>query len=620
MDFIIGCNYWASNAGTEMWKNWDYSVVKNDIKHLAEYGITHLRVFPNWRDFQPIIPMMEGGSVIREYCMENDQPPENKYYLSERMLDKFECFCDICEEYSVKLIVGLLTGWMSGRMFVPSALFGKNLYTDSTALLFEQRFVMGFVSRFKGHKAIYAWDLGNECNAMGPAEDRFIAMNWTCAIANAIKSQDDTRPIISGMHSLSVDECGPSWSIQGQSEFTDVLTTHPYPFWVKYAGKDEISSYRTSMHATAQTKLYSDIGEKPCLVEELGTMGPMICSDEVSADFIRCNLFSNFANGATGVMWWCANEQTNLTFAPYKWNMCEVELGLLDKNMVAKPVLSEMKAFSELIKKNNLNISVPKEDAICVLTESQEHWGVAYMTYCLAKQCDMNIGFRYCHQDIPDSDIYLMPSINMHKVIPSDKFNEIKSRVYDKGATLFISNDCGILSGFNDLTGLKIIDSSLESQSLNMMLEDESISFKRERKYRITSVKADVIAYDDEGNPAFTVNKYGKGKVFYVNFPLEKMLLDEKNAFDSNRYKVYKYVFAQVANQKNIISDNQYISLTEHIVDNEVICIAINHSNKNQKPMFNLKGYKITEVVYGNLETIKPFDAIVFKIVKNEYT
>ena len=53
MDFILGCNYWASNAGTEMWTNWDENAVRKDIKTLSEYGVKYLRVFPNWKYFQP---------------------------------------------------------------------------------------------------------------------------------------------------------------------------------------------------------------------------------------------------------------------------------------------------------------------------------------------------------------------------------------------------------------------------------------------------------------------------------------------------------------------------------------------------------------------------------------
>ncbi len=51
MEFILGCNYWASNAGADMWKNFDINVVERDLKILSEKGVEYVRIFPNWRDF-----------------------------------------------------------------------------------------------------------------------------------------------------------------------------------------------------------------------------------------------------------------------------------------------------------------------------------------------------------------------------------------------------------------------------------------------------------------------------------------------------------------------------------------------------------------------------------------
>ena len=138
MSFIIGCNYWASNAGTEMWKNWSEEAVREDFAILSAHGIGTMRVFPNWRDFQPIVPVLGGGASVREYRLEGDRFPKNPYWLDEVMLSRFSRFCDIAAEYDIKLIVGILTGWMSGRTFIPSALFGKNLFTDPVALLLSR--------------------------------------------------------------------------------------------------------------------------------------------------------------------------------------------------------------------------------------------------------------------------------------------------------------------------------------------------------------------------------------------------------------------------------------------------------------------------------------------------
>jgi len=201
MEFLLGCNWWASNAGADMWRNFDEKAIEKDMAALEKYGVTHIRAFPNWRDFQPIIPLMKSGGLVADYCLENDEKSENEYYIPEVMLKRFAMFLDICKKHNIRVIVGLITGWMSGRLYVPPILFQKNVITDPLAQYFEQLFIKGFVSRVKYHESIIAWDLGNECNCMGNA-DRIGAANWTAMISNAIRAEDNERPIFSGMDGL----------------------------------------------------------------------------------------------------------------------------------------------------------------------------------------------------------------------------------------------------------------------------------------------------------------------------------------------------------------------------------------------------------------------------------
>jgi hypothetical protein len=38
------------------------------------------------------------------------------------MIGRFREMCALAEKHDLKLVVGLITGWMSGRLFVPPAL------------------------------------------------------------------------------------------------------------------------------------------------------------------------------------------------------------------------------------------------------------------------------------------------------------------------------------------------------------------------------------------------------------------------------------------------------------------------------------------------------------------
>lgn len=66
-------------------------------------------------------------------------------------------------------------------------MYEKELASNSTALLLEQKFISGMVNLFKDKKAIYAWDFGNECNYAINARTHDEAENWTMTMSNAIR-------------------------------------------------------------------------------------------------------------------------------------------------------------------------------------------------------------------------------------------------------------------------------------------------------------------------------------------------------------------------------------------------------------------------------------------------
>lgn len=614
-EFMLGCNYWASNAGTEMWRIWDEDAVRGDFEVLSENGVKYLRVFPIWRDFQPVCPLFDAHGIIREYRVNEDKLSENKYYLDESMLYKFERFCDIADEFGFKLVVGLITGWMSGRLFVPPAVYGKNLYTDPVALRFEFKFIEGFVQRMKNKPAIYAWDLGNECNCMSENNSYEVAEMWTAAISNAIRANDSARIVISGMHGLSVEG---AWRIEGQATYTDMLTTHPYPYFVPHCSKDNFSSMRTLLHATCETKYYADMGNKPCMVEEIGNLGPMMCDNETAANFLKLNMFSNWVNGATGLLWWCSSDQTMLETAPYCWNMCEVELGLMDKDRKEKPALKEIQRFSRWIESIDFELPKAKEDAVCFVTDGQDQWGTAYMSYLLAKQAKLNLKFAYATKEIPESDVYMIPSVNSMRMMPSYKLKELKKRVHE-GALLYISNDDSIISEFKELTGVVINDSNTTYDSGEFELNGKKLPYCRKREYIITEKNARVISTDDGGNPLITVCEYGKGKVYYVNFPVETMLIDTAEAQETDMYEIYRMVFAGKIANHIADSDCKYIGITEHIADeNRAYIVLINYSDKTVETNLKLKSdYSAVDVIRGDINSIAPYETTIIKVLKN---
>lgn len=613
--FILGANYWTSHAGTHMWRDWKPERIERDFQLLADAGLHVLRVFPLWTDFQPIHRMYGVANKREEYRFEGDIPlPDTeagRAGMSEVMLDRFEYLVDLADKYNFKLIVGLITGWMSGRMYMPPALEGKNALKDPEVVKWEVRFIDHFVKRFRDRDAIVGWNPGNECNCMDRIYDRDEAWTWTATIAKTIKAADPTRPVISGLHGL-VLEGGYPWFIHDQAELMDVLTSHPYPAFTPYCKLDPIDTIRTILQATVQSCYYRDIGGKPCFVEETGSLGPTFGSDEASAAFLRTDLFSLYAHDCQGALWWSNHEEAALEHPPYDWVAMERELGLFRLDDSPRPVADEMKKFGKMLE------SLPFEylperltDAVCLLTRDQDHWGAGYSAFILAKQAGIDITFRSFDQSLPKADFYMLPSVTGNHVMNRSKWVDLARRVREDGATLYISWNGGYLTEFEEVTGLHIYARSDRRGS-------SEVTFQGDKKFKLTlegstnldmkAAGAEVLASEANGTPAFTRYQYGKGVVYFLSLPLELNLTKAPGLFHEASAQPYSQVYEQmfnnhapVAERRAVRKSTKNVGVTEHpFEDGSRAIIVINYCPGDADESLTLAdGWKFDSVLHG---------------------
>jgi endo-1,4-beta-mannosidase len=628
--FFVGCNYWASNAGMHMWREWDESVVAKDMEDMARDGLEVLRVFPLWSDFQPINLLTLAGGGNAEVGFGEKKLPDTeagRAGVSEEAIERFEIMADNAHKNGLKLIVGLITGWMSGRLFVPPALEQRNLYTDSFALRWQVRFVRYFVKRFKDNPAIVAWNLGNECNCLSKAENSDDAYSWTALISNTIRMSDPSRPIVSGMHSISPAN-DAVWQIQDQAELTDILTTHPYPVFTPYCQNDHILTIRSLLHATAESRFYSDIGGVPCFAEEVGTLGPAIASDLSTAKYTRNILFSLWAHDCHGMLWWCGFDQNHLDNAPYEWLACERELGLYRNDRSKKPVVDEINKFSQLIKNMPFEELPAREtDAVCLLSKRQDHWGVAYSAFTLATQAGFDLEFQLVDQPIKDAELYLLPSVDSSFAIPKSQWLELLERVWN-GATLYVSVGARGLQPMNQF-GFEVESQYKHSSNVTIILKNEvqyPLNIPVEFKFKLAVNDAEILASEPDGNAIFTSVKYGAGKLYFLGVPLEQSLCQLNDAFGQENsqgfYKIYRTFAKKTIENRLIHTDISDVGITLHVSDDSITCIMINYSLEDiQAPLEIKAGYKTSEVLYGEplqkmQAVIKANDTLIFKCEK----
>ena len=594
----IGCNYWASHAGMMMWRNWDGAQVEKDLDALAGHGVEILRVFPLWPDFQPITIRRGFGGNFTEWA-QNDGPFYNPEGVDEKMLARFRFLCDAAEKRGQKLVVGLITGWMSGRTFVPPAFDGRNVLVDPAARMWQVRFVRKFVRNLKDHPAIAAWDLGNECNCLGgtSAEESW---NWLNEIASAIRLEDPSRRVVSGMHSLSMDR-NASWNMRMQGELMDVLTTHPYPLWTPDMNHEPFNSLRNGLHATAESLLYAGVSGKPCFVEEAGDMGRNVCSEARAAANVRMALCSSWAHGLGAYVWWCAFDQGHLGFPPYTWTAVECDLGLFGKDFRAKQVLVEMKRFSDFLKDFPHRRLPPRQiDAVCLVSD-REHFPAAPLgAFCLAKQAGFDIAFAGAEGPLPESAFYVLPSGKGYNPYSGEAYANVLAKVR-AGATLLVTKGNETAMPFvRETTGNEIDYVTKDPLSAAMTLKafpGKTISVRASTTCCILSRESDVIGRDADGNPMMTVMEYGKGRVVYVNFAPESDAFLKGGAYfgkDLNPlYLIYREA-ARIAGVERVVckpADVANVGFTEHRLDGgRMLAVAVNYDPSPAVVELSVKG------------------------------
>ena len=625
--FFVGCNYWASHAGTAMWADWRPDMVELDLKRLADAGIQVMRVFPLWPDFQPITTIYTGGGrAIGQRHGEESLPDTDlgRAGLSPVMLERFLTLSDMAGKHNIKLVVGLITGWMSGRLFVPPALQGRKILTDPEAIRWQVRFVDGFVRHTKHHTAIAAWDLGNECNVMENVTDSHQAYLWTSSIANAIRRADPSRSIVSGMHSLVP---AGKWTMQDQGELTDILTTHPYPFWTQYMDFDPIDSMRPMVHATVESLFYADIGRKPCFAEEMGTMGPMVCSEAVAAAFGRTSLLSQWAHGLPGLMWWCASDQTKLQHSPYDSNACENELGLMAEDGRVKPVLKALTDTRKALAKLPLE-TLPNRvvEAVCILNTQQDHWAVGLGAFLLAKQAGFDVSFSFEDQDLPDAPLYLLPCVTGVGGVPKQLWQALLEKVR-AGATLWVSSDNGYLLNFTEVTGLTVANRHRRSNaaSVSFQADGQPVEITIPASFRLDFLTgaSTVLATEADGNPVWSRSSYGKGVVHFFSLPLEKAMVTQADTTwrpeDHPLAQVYREMSAEIRSTSRVVDQREpLVGVTEHsLADHRRVVVFINHSAQARPLTLKLRqGWKVAECWYGQPAQVQANDAVVLLVTK----
>lgn len=626
----FGCNYWASNAGTEMWRMWDENVIREDMRLLHEAGNQVLRIFPLWRDFQPIELARQFHSKPQEVVINNLPLPQTfcgQNGVDEVMLDRLRFLIHEADSYGMQIILPLITGWMSGMLYVPPAIVNLDIFTDPFALKWQAKYIRTLVHELKNEKAILMWELGNECNAMRPVASGDVAYNWTNMVASVVRAEDNTRPVSSGMHGLGggnvfAYEPDDNWTIQTQGEICDYLTPHPYPHSCSKppAQLDPHTSFRGVNVAAAENQLFADLSNRPAFIEEINTFSSGYCDEHTKALCLRNNMYNAWAHGSEYFLWWCAFEQKKLAFPPYDWGVWERELGEYQEDGTLREAVRDCKAFAEFQKTLPFEkLSPCRRDAVCLVSREmgyQHFLTNTWTTFAMSKLCGFNIKFHYLNYQIPESDLYLVPGVRSLMAIYYREMNELLERVRN-GATLYMSVDeNGLPSNVQEIFGCDFVTREKRTSPVEFTYKGQRFSVPAPRKMVIKPLDCDVLAAEDDGNPVYLHRAYGKGHIYLLTVPLEDHLGQTPHVFDKDApdvCSIYREFCGDAVARRIARSFDRYVTLTEHTDENgRHWIVAVNNNDEAVPAEFDLSaGWQILSALPEKMEG---HSCIVFEV------
>ena len=536
----VGANYWASRAATRMWRDWDAKAVGEDLRLLADSGMKLLRVFPNWADFQPIHACFLSGDNCRKVyetrMFDSEEPlpdtPCGRAGVDERMVERFEEFCDMAEERGIRLVVPLLTGQMTFRNFIPPALANRDPFSDPYALMWEGRYLECMVSRLKAKKAIAAWESGNESRILGVSAGAAASESWLRYVHQAIRCADPSRPVI-GVDGLCVPE-DSDWPSSMNGRLSDCVTTHPYGFWGDVY-RDDFLSVRSLTFAAAQTLALGQIAERPAFVEEHGARRQEQTSRDGLALYMRGMLWNLWAADCRAMLWWCAFDQTGQTFAPYDWRQPCVELGLFRRDRSPYPAVAAVRRFAamqEALPFAALPKAVP--DAVVVSADND----VIHSSYVLARKAGIFPAFASPEKPLPDSPCYFLPDACGRAFLTLERWEELKARVR-AGATLYLSWNDTFLDSMEEVAGVEVAFRERRQGTDICDFGGFSVEIPFAVKRRFRALTAETLAVNQEGEGVFFRNRYGEGTVYLCAHNFEKTFYESAGRYDGDAWKAW---------------------------------------------------------------------------------
>lgn len=532
----IGVNYWSASGGPLMWRHYDPDLVSRELAQLRDHGITVTRSFLYWPDFHP----------------EPDR-------LDAVMLDRLADFLDRHAQAGMMTIPSFIVGHMSGENWDPVWRNGRDIFQDVWFVGRQAWYVREVVARFATHPAIAGWLLSNEIPIYGDWKSRGIGTidsdavtAWAQILIDAIRAAGGTQPVSVGEGAWGIEITGEEngFRVRALAALIDFFGPHVY--------RMETDLVRQHLGGAFICELL-DIGGKPVVMEEFGLTDDYV-DRENAAHYYRQMLHQTLLAGATGWIAWNNVDYDPLwEQRPYSHHPFELHFGLIDAAGRAKEQLIEVRNFARLLEQID-GARLHREDtalAILVSSHLENEYPFTHpldgptiiattrQAYVAAREADLAIGVVREADGIPeDLDLIIVPAT---KALLAGTWRDLVAQA-EAGATVYASyfngahaNQRG--SWWPDLNAMFGVRKTLRYGLIEPVESDHitvtfvadlgDITAGTELRFQVagsedgrsrlpvTPREAEVLAIDQDGNPALVRRRVGSGSMVLACYPLE---------------------------------------------------------------------------------------------------
>lgn len=564
----LGANFWSRTGGPLMWRDYHGGTVSDELRVLAEHGMSMTRSFFYWPDFMP----------------EPDR-------IDEDMTARFADFLDRHTAAGLTTVPTFLVGHMSGENWDPAWRGGRDLYADVWLVARQAWFAGEMVRRFGSHPAVCGWLVSNEMPIYGgrgaPHE---VVAAWAQIIRDAVRAAGGQQPFSLGDGAWGIETSGveSGFRLADIAPLVDFLGPHCYPM-----ADDRI---REHYAAAWKCELAGTFG-RPVVLEEFGVSSDH-ASDENAAHYYRQVLHNSLLAGATG---WIAWNNTDFDLAgqePYRHHAFELHFGLTDAGGVPKPQLAEIAAFAATLRATDAVHCerVPAQAALIVpsyldtafpFTDPQTGpylEQVLAQAYVSARLADLPVALARETAGIgDDARLYLLPSVKQLLATTPAQLEQLAAG----GACVYFSYSAGIggwhrgpsYAGLNAAFGVRqelsygLVDPIEDDEVIFTVTQDfgtlgagTRLAFRaagnaNSRAFLpVQPAGAEVIAVDGHGRPALLERKTGAGSLVLCTYPIEHMAAVTPQVNPDATVKLYDALAVHAGVSRSVVVDDARVA------------------------------------------------------------